>query len=50
MNIRARERKYKNKDNEKTAFMSITYKKKVNKIKSMNLNEETNKKPGRNLN
>ena len=48
MKVRAREKKHKNKDNEKIIFVSTTYKKKINKIKPVDLDGGTSKKPSEN--
>ena len=50
MRVRARERERDEKFDKKNVFINIIYKKKVNKIKLVNLNEETNKKLNENLN
>ena len=50
MRVRAWKRKRENKNNEKVIFINIIYKKKVDKIKFVNLNERTSKKSGGNLN
>ena len=50
MRAKAWKRKYENKNDKKTIFINIIYKKKVDKIKPMNLNEGTSEKSNKNLN
>ena len=50
MRVWAWEREHENKNNKKVIFINIAYKKKVNKIKPVNLDKETSKKFNKNSN
>ena len=50
MRVRAQEREYKNRDNKKAIFINTIYKKKVNKIKPVNLSKEISEKSSGNSN